>query len=88
MSPTDSGDNRRIEPRHLACMLAQIAQGDRDPRNALIRDISTTGASHCDINVLNSLNVSTTGSSEIRYRGNPTNVNTSKTGASSVTKID
>ncbi len=44
MSPTDSGDNRRIEPRHLACMLAQIAQGDRDPRNALIRDISTTGA--------------------------------------------
>lgn len=51
-------------------------------------DISTTGASHCDINVLNSLNVSTTGSSDIRYRGNPTNVNTSKTGASSVTKID
>jgi hypothetical protein len=51
-------------------------------------DISTTGASHCDINVLNSLNVSTTGSSEIRYRGNPGNVNTSKMGASSVTKID
>jgi hypothetical protein len=51
-------------------------------------DISTTGASHCDINVLNSLNVSTTGSSDIRYRGNPTNVTTSKTGASSVTKIN
>jgi hypothetical protein len=37
-------DNRRNDQRHLACMLAQIAQGERDPRNALIRDISTTGA--------------------------------------------
>ena len=44
MSPSEPGDNRRNEHRHLACMLAQIAQGDRDPRNALIRDISTTGA--------------------------------------------
>ncbi|HVV54484.1 MAG TPA: head GIN domain-containing protein, partial [Mucilaginibacter sp.] len=48
-------------------------------------DIHTTGASHCDINVLNSLNVNTTGASEIRYRGNPSNVNSSKTGASTLT---
>src|SRR5205085_2028483 len=47
-------------------------------------DIETTGASECKINVLTDLNVHTTGASEIQYRGNPTNVNTSKSGASSV----
>lgn len=51
-------------------------------------DIHTTGASDCSINVLNELDVNTTGSSDIKYRGNPTSVNTSKTGASSVTKIN
>ena len=51
-------------------------------------DIHTTGASHCEINVLNSLNVNTTGSSDIKYRGNPTDVNSSKTGASTLTKIN
>ncbi|MES2274785.1 MAG: head GIN domain-containing protein [Bacteroidota bacterium] len=51
-------------------------------------DIETTGASECKINVLTDLNVHTTGASDIQYRGNPTNVNTSKAGASSVTKID
>jgi hypothetical protein len=51
-------------------------------------DIETTGASHCEINVLHDLNVNTTGASEIQYRGNPTNVNSHKTGASSLTKIN
>ncbi|HEY9003054.1 MAG TPA: head GIN domain-containing protein [Mucilaginibacter sp.] len=51
-------------------------------------DIETTGASECTINVLKDLNVNTTGAADIKYRGNPTNVNTSKTGAASVTKID
>jgi hypothetical protein len=51
-------------------------------------DIETTGASECKINVLTDLRVHTTGASEIEYRGNPTNVNTSKAGASSVKKID
>lgn len=51
-------------------------------------DIETTGASHCEINVLKDLNVHTTGAAEIQYRGNPTNVNSSKTGAASITKID
>ena len=50
-------------------------------------DIETTGASECTINVLKDLNVNTTGAADIKYRGNPTNVNTSKTGAASVTKI-
>ena len=51
-------------------------------------DIETTGASHCEINVLKDLNVHTTGAAEIQYRGNPTNVNSSKTGAASITKIN
>jgi hypothetical protein len=51
-------------------------------------DIETTGASDCNINVLNELNVNTTGAADIKYRGNPTTVNTSKTGAASVTKIE
>lgn len=51
-------------------------------------DIETTGASHCEINVQHDLNVNTTGASEIQYRGNPTNVNSHKTGASSLTKIN
>ena len=51
-------------------------------------DIETTGASECTINVLKDLNVNTTGAADIKYRGNPTSVNTSKTGAASVTKIN
>lgn len=51
-------------------------------------DIETTGASECEINVLHDLNVNTTGASEIKYRGNPANVNSHKTGASTLTKIN
>ena len=51
-------------------------------------NIETTGASECQINVLHSLTVHSTGSSDVKYRGNPTSVNTSKMGASSVTRID
>ena len=51
-------------------------------------DIETTGASECNINVLKELNVNSTGAAEVKYRGNPSNVNTSKLGASSVTKIN
>ena len=45
-------------------------------------DIETTGASDCNINVLKDLNVNTTGAADVKYRGNPSNVNTSKTGRS------
>lgn len=51
-------------------------------------DIHTTGASHCEINVLDDLEVNTTGASEIQYRGNPATVNSHKTGASTLTKIN
>ena len=51
-------------------------------------DIETTGASDCQINVLKDLSVNTTGAADIKYRGNPTSVNTSKTGAATVTKIN
>lgn len=51
-------------------------------------DIETTGASECEINVLHDLNVNTTGASDIKYRGNPSNVNSHKTGASTLTKVN
>jgi len=50
--------------------------------------ISTSGASECKINVLNELDVHTSGSSDIQYRGNPGRVNNDQSGASSVKKID
>lgn len=50
--------------------------------------ISTSGASECKINVLNELDVHTSGSSDIQYRGNPGKVNNDQSGASSVKKID
>jgi hypothetical protein len=51
-------------------------------------DIQTTGASHCEINVLKDLNVNTTGAAEIQYRGNPSSVNSHKTGAATITKVN
>jgi Putative auto-transporter adhesin, head GIN domain len=51
-------------------------------------NIETTGASHCEINVLHDLTVSSTGASDVKYRGNPSSVNSSKIGAGSVTKVD
>ncbi|RFZ85498.1 DUF2807 domain-containing protein [Mucilaginibacter terrenus] len=51
-------------------------------------NIETSGASHCRINVLTDLSVHTSGSSEIEYRGNPSNVNSDKSGSSSITKIN
>ncbi|TWR25285.1 DUF2807 domain-containing protein [Mucilaginibacter achroorhodeus] len=51
-------------------------------------NLETTGASDCNINVLNELNVHSTGASEVKYRGTPSTVNTDKTGAASVKKID
>lgn len=51
-------------------------------------DISTSGASHCEINVLHSLHVSSSGASEIKYKGNPADVSNDKSGASSLEKVD
>jgi hypothetical protein len=50
--------------------------------------IETHGASHCKINVLNQLDVNSSGASDVEYRGNPAHVNNNKSGASSLKKID
>jgi hypothetical protein len=50
--------------------------------------IETSGASNCRINVLKDLSVNSSGSSEIQYRGSPSNVSNHQSGASSVTKIN
>jgi hypothetical protein len=51
-------------------------------------DLHTTGSSDCEINVLNDLNVNTTGASEVKYKGNPANVNNSKLGAGTLTHVN
>lgn len=50
--------------------------------------IETRGASHCKINVLNQLDVNSSGASDVEYRGNPASVNDNKSGASLLKKID
>jgi hypothetical protein len=51
-------------------------------------NIETSGATKCQINVLNSLSVHTRGASSIQYRGNPKTINNDKSGASSIKKVD
>jgi len=50
--------------------------------------ISANGKLDGEINVLNDLDVSSTGSANVQYKGNPSNVNTSKMGAATVTKVN
>ena len=50
--------------------------------------IDISGIGHCQVNVLNALNVHSKGVSEVKYKGNPSKVNNDKTGASSVEKIN
>jgi hypothetical protein len=50
--------------------------------------VGTSGASNCKINVLNELEVHTSGASEIEYRGNPPKVSNHQSGASSIKKIN
>jgi hypothetical protein len=49
--------------------------------------IESSGASESKINVLNELEVKSSGSSDVEYRGNPSKVSNSDSGASSVRKI-
>jgi hypothetical protein len=49
--------------------------------------IETSGASHCEINVLKSLSVETSGASEIKYKGSPANISNHKSGASSIQQV-
>ncbi len=50
--------------------------------------IESSGQSNCDINVLNELNINTTGAAEIKYKGTPKKINKNKTGALTLTKTD
>jgi hypothetical protein len=50
--------------------------------------ISTSGAGECQINVLHSLEVHSSGASDVKYKGNPSSVTNDKSGASSVNKVD
>ena len=50
--------------------------------------IESSGASNSRINVLNELNLSSSGSSDVEYRGNPSNIKNDESGASSLKKID
>ncbi|HEY9197019.1 MAG TPA: head GIN domain-containing protein [Mucilaginibacter sp.] len=51
-------------------------------------EINTSGVSDCKINVLKTLNVHSSGASEIQYKGSPATVNNDKSGASSIKKVD
>jgi len=53
-----------------------------------VYNIKTSGSSDCDINVLQELNVHSSGSSSIKYRGNPASVNNDKSGSSSIEKVN
>ncbi len=50
--------------------------------------IESSGASESRINVLNELNISSSGSSDIEYRGNPSTIKNDESGASGLKKID
>jgi hypothetical protein len=49
--------------------------------------INTSGSSQLRINVLNDLQVNSSGSSDIAYRGNPKRINNDKSGSSSLQRI-
>lgn len=50
--------------------------------------INTSGASYSRINVLNELDISSSGASEIEYRGKPVKITNNESGASSLKSID
>ena len=50
--------------------------------------IETSGAGECQINVLHSLDVHSSGASDVKYKGNPSSINNDKSGASSLEKVD
>ncbi|HZY39581.1 MAG TPA: head GIN domain-containing protein [Mucilaginibacter sp.] len=50
-------------------------------------EIESSGVGHCEVNVLNSLSIHSSGASEVKYRGNPSNITNDKSGASSIEKV-
>ena len=53
-----------------------------------VYNISSSGSSDSNINVLQELNVHSSGSSSIKYRGNPASINNDKSGSSSIEKVN
>ncbi|QQL48346.1 head GIN domain-containing protein [Mucilaginibacter ginkgonis] len=51
-------------------------------------DIHTTGAGDLEINVLHSLKTNTTGAASIKYKGSPSTIENSKTGAADLKHVD
>ena len=51
-------------------------------------EIESSGVGHSEVDVLNSLSVHSSGASEVKYRGNPSNVTNDKSGASSIEKVN
>jgi hypothetical protein len=51
-------------------------------------EIQSAGVGHCEVDVLNSLSVHSSGASEVKYRGNPSDVTNEKSGASSIEKVE
>src|SRR5690606_6636533 len=51
-------------------------------------EIEASGSSKMFINVLNSLNVRTSGASDIQYRGNPKHISNSQSGAGNLKRVD
>lgn len=50
--------------------------------------IESSGSSNSKINVLNELDISSSGSSDVEYRGNPSRISQDKSGSSSLRKVD
>lgn len=50
-------------------------------------NIESSGSSDCKINVLNTLNVKSSGASKIQYKGNPKTVNNDKSGSSDLVHV-
>ena len=50
-------------------------------------NIKTSGSSNCEINVLKTLIVNTSGAADIKYKGNPSSIDSKKAGASKITKV-
>lgn len=50
--------------------------------------IESSGSTDCKINVLNSLNVKSSGASNIQYKGNPKTVNNDKSGTSDLVHVN
>jgi hypothetical protein len=51
-------------------------------------EIQTSGVGDCEVNVLNSLHIHSSGASSVKYKGSPSDVSNDKSGASSVEKVN